>query len=333
LDNAMKMCAQKDYSSIALELYETLHEHQPDHIFPLSFYSNLIFCLLKNNQLDDCFYILRRVPKEDMILSILGQVLQFLPKDEKLKFNDRTLLSRFDQLRNWAMEEIKLTEKNELLSQMNDKNLLTFGDCLLYDVHAQQTNDWLPKQIQIEKIFIEWMNDNKIENILHSLDTTKWFSFIHPQRLALPLARFLTNHGNLNLAIDFLYYTKSHTNLNFSVTSLTFEILISNHSLDFACLYASEKTRQQNEPLTLDDIFLNGYYFFQLFNLKPEESLISKLKLLCRVENTNSELLCSKLKLPHYLHTDFEFFKLSRIDDDEKNKEISTENTKFLDGG
>ena len=104
------------------------------------------------------------------------------------------------------------------------------------------SKDWLPKQVQVERVFINWMAENDIVAVLNSLKDSRWMNFLHSKKIVIPLARFLANHGQFQYAIELLDSADPPISIS-PITLITLTKSIS--ALDFACLSESENTRKR----------------------------------------------------------------------------------------
>merc|ERR1719219_1757728 len=95
------------------------------------------------------------------------------------------------------------------------------------------------------------MAENDMNSILNALKDIRWIPFLHSRTVALPLARFLANHGQLQRAIELL----NAVTPPLEISLRTFDVLTENiSSLDFACLTESENTRRRDPPKKEDTL-------------------------------------------------------------------------------
>jgi len=169
-----------------------------------------------------------------------------------------------DIVPNGITYDMKFIEMTEEASQ---------GELMMVDV----SNDWLPKQVQVERVFINWMAENDIVAVLNSLKDSRWMNFLHSKKITIPLARFLANHGQFQYAIELL----DSANPPMSISPTTLITLTQTIStLDFACLSESENTRKR-KPIPLDSVFSNCVMFLDRFRLSVTPELKRHLESIC----------------------------------------------------
>lgn len=263
----MKLCYIKNLTDHSLRLYETFYS--PVKMLSVDFYKYLLGSLIKANRIEDCYFILRQFAGnleysarilsstsklfEEKTVDIYNSKVSASLKGERTRddehfasikenqFHKRKNLLRFEALRS---NFLKQYHQSHSLANIADvyANLVTIGDCLFYSQYVKnlrQPNSTLIKtSIQVQNVFVRWMYDNNIEAILTNIVDTRWLRFV-PESLILPLARFLSNHGHLEKAVEFLNAKRDEIYLQSTI--FDFLIVNRNESVNHT-IYFSKRT-------------------------------------------------------------------------------------------